>query len=206
MGLSDRAQEFALSCIGLIPWVGGIAKDQFKFTEQEMKDRRIESTIDRIRIRIERMSDKIKASINSVDAAEIVALALERAQSEQSEQKRRMIADFACNAAVRQFSNDQSDWFYTTLSSLSTMAINVLLELSKENPMHRQQFHSHTGVLEKLESQLGYAMLLANIKSLANVGLLELRVDHSSVAGGNHRYTLWYNESSNQFIDFAKGD
>jgi hypothetical protein len=197
-------EAFVLSVIGSIPLIGDIAKDQIAAYVQRAEQERIYSAISRLRMVL---SNRLSRKIDTAEIPNIsnsIMLLIEKSKHEENKRKINIMTSIVGNAIILNYDQTRVQWFIKTISNISIQSVDVLHKLSAINSTQGHQFHSHSRSLNAMEIELGYSFLLALIKELSQAGLVEIRIDHSSMVSHNPRFIVFWRDVSNDFIKFLK--
>jgi len=195
---------FLLSLLGNIPMAGDIIKDQVADYLARVEKDRIYEVISTLR---SITNSKISRKIDQSELPEIlnsVLLCIEKSKVEGGERKRNIMASIVGNAIVLGHEQSRVQWFVRVIYSVSIQAIDVLGKLAEDNTTQGFQFHSHSGVLSRIEESFGYSFMVALLKELSQAGLIDLKIDHSSMVAENPRLIVFWRDVSNDFISYLK--
>jgi len=193
---------FTLSLIGLIPYVGEIVKDQIQAHIASVEQDRINECISQVRAQIGELKSRPLTTEQKKQIDNLCVTTFQRVRAEGIAEKRLIFSDILAQTILINLEPARMDWFQRSIDRLSMMSIDVLRALSEQSPTQRTQLHSHSGIMAQLETKYTYSFLVAMLRELEAVGILDIHLDQSSIQSGNARFTLFFKTIGNDFIRF----
>ena len=193
-----------LSIIGLLPIVGDIAKDQIQANIHRVEMERIQEAVSRIRERLSSLSARTFTPTQIQLINNLCVTTFQRVRSEGMADKRRIFSDILAETITLSLEPARMDWLQRSVERLSVVSIEVLKAILASSPRSRAQIHSHVGVMTELENKYTYSFLIALLRELESVGIIDIKTDQSSVVGGNARFTVFWKSIGDDFASFIR--
>lgn len=195
-------ETFALSMLGKIPIVGDVYKDQIQNHIFRVEVGRMQEALERVRAQLSDLKERNFTPENLKIIDNMCVTTIQRVRAEGLREKRDIYADILAQTIKLSLEPARMDWFQRAIERLSMMSIEVFRVILQSTPRANQQIHSHSGIMSDLETKLGYSYLVALLRELEAVGTIDLRIDQSSVVGGNARFIVFWKSLGDDFSRF----